>query len=346
MSDLPAGRPLALAICRHGVLPRGALDAHVEAGGASLVIGTGAKEAAASLPRPGQAWWWETSDALLPLWLAPTLAPVLNPVGPVILPDSPDGRDLAPHLAVAMDRSLLSGALSVDTDSAEERVETTLLRLDGRVLVPVFTPPAVVVTLTVLGRPAVATTAIDPGSVFALRPPAPAPEPEPAGPGVEVLAEMEAAPRTMALQDATRILCAGAGLAGSSHGDDNQARSRFDLLVAVAAALGGSAGATRVVTDGGGADPDRQIGTTGAAIDPDLYMAFGVSGAAQHLGGVGAPMHVVSINTDPFSPMTAFSDLGIVADAPAVLAELADRLGVDQLDVDRASDRTGSVRPG
>ena len=73
---------------------------------------------------------------------------------------------------------------------------------------------------------------------------------------------------------------------------------------------------------------DRQIGTTGVTVDPELYVAFGISGAAQHVGGLGTPEHVVSVNTDPSCPMTLMADLGIVADAPSVLAALADRLGV------------------
>jgi electron transfer flavoprotein alpha subunit len=83
-----------------------------------------------------------------------------------------------------------------------------------------------------------------------------------------------------------------------------------------------------VVTDAGWMSYDRQIGTTGVSVNPELYIAFGISGAAQHVGGLGAPEHVVSVNTDPSCPMTAMSDLGIVADAPAVLGELARRLGV------------------
>jgi electron transfer flavoprotein alpha subunit len=63
-------------------------------------------------------------------------------------------------------------------------------------------------------------------------------------------------------------------------------------------------------------------------IDPDLYIAFGVSGAGQHVGGVGAPRHIVSVNTDASSPMTGMADLGLVTDARALLAELARRLGV------------------
>jgi electron transfer flavoprotein alpha subunit len=109
-------------------------------------------------------------------------------------------------------------------------------------------------------------------------------------------------------------------------GADGAAAMR--LLADVGAALEASAGATRVVTDAGWMSYDRQIGTTGVAVNPELYVAFGISGAAQHVTGLGAPEHVVSVNTDPSCPMTLMADLGIVADAPAVLAELATRLGV------------------
>jgi electron transfer flavoprotein alpha subunit len=96
-----------------------------------------------------------------------------------------------------------------------------------------------------------------------------------------------------------------------------------------------------VVTDAGWMSYDRQIGTTGVSVNPELYLAFGISGAAQHVGGLGAPEHVVSVNTDPSCPMTAMSDLGIVADAPAVLSELAKRLGVTGPDGAAVPDGTG-----
>jgi electron transfer flavoprotein alpha subunit len=64
------------------------------------------------------------------------------------------------------------------------------------------------------------------------------------------------------------------------------------------------------------------------SIAPELYLALGVAGASQHTGGLGAPRHVVSVNTDPSCPMTAMADLGLVTDARALLEELADRLGV------------------
>ena len=64
------------------------------------------------------------------------------------------------------------------------------------------------------------------------------------------------------------------------------------------------------------------------AVNPGLYVAFGISGAAQHVSGLGAPDHMVAVNTDPCCPMMAMADLAIVTDAPAVLGELAERLGV------------------
>ena len=138
---------------------------------------------------------------------------------------------------------------------------------------------------------------------------------------VEVL---QPEPGVVDLAEARRIVGGGAGLVPA--GADGAAVMR--LLADVGAALGASAGATRVVTDAGWMSYDRQIGTTGVSVSPELYIAFGISGAAQHIGGLGAPDHVVSVNTDPSCPMTAMADLGIVADAPAVLTELAKRLGV------------------
>ena len=147
-------------------------------------------------------------------------------------------------------------------------------------------------------------------------------------------------PATVDLAEAKRIVAGGAGLV-AAEADGTAVMRR---LADVAAALGASAGATRVVTDAGWMDYDRQIGTTGVAVSPELYIAFGISGAAQHIGGLGTPEHVVSVNTDPSCPMTAMADLGIVADAQGALAELANRLGVP--DAGRATSLTGQEEGG
>ena len=82
------------------------------------------------------------------------------------------------------------------------------------------------------------------------------------------------------------------------------------------------------ITDRGWVEHQRQIGTTGVVVDPSLYVAFGISGAVQHTAGLGTPDHIVSVNTDPHCPMMQMADLAVVADANAVLDELAALVGV------------------
>ena len=60
---------------------------------------------------------------------------------------------------------------------------------------------------------------------------------------------------------------------------------------------------------------------------PELYLAFGVSGAVQHTSGLGDPDHIVSVNTDGHCPMMQLADLAIVADANETLDELVRQLG-------------------
>ncbi len=87
-----------------------------------------------------------------------------------------------------------------------------------------------------------------------------------------------------------------------------------------------SVGATRVITDRSWVGHERQIGTTGVIVDPQLYIAFGISGAVQHTAGLGRPDHIISVNTDPYCPMMQLADVAVVADANAVLDELLQQI--------------------
>ena len=308
---------LAVVVVRDGQLPMGAAETVTEAGGAALVVGSGTRAAAGELDSGRRVWLLERSS-VAPGVLAAALAPVLSGVGMVLLPASPDGRDLAPRLAVSMGRPLLAGAVRCAPDEVE------LTRLDDRLSLRVAVDGPAVVTLRP-GRPGRAGPA---GRAEVTELPAAEPGTPAAGRATEWDAEsievLQPEPSTVDLAEARRIVGGGAGLVPA--GTDGEAVMR--LLADVAGALGASAGATRVVTDAGWMGYDRQIGTTGVAVSPELYVALGISGAAQHVGGLGEPAHVVSVNTDSSCPMTLMADLGIVADAPAVLAVLAGRLGV------------------
>jgi electron transfer flavoprotein alpha subunit len=308
---MPANIPaVAVIVARDGELPAGADETVAEAGGAALVLGSGTRQAAGLLDAASRVWLLERTS-VVPGAMAAALAPVLSGVPMVLLPGSPDGRDLAPRLAVALGRPLLAGAVRCAPDEVE------LTRLDDRLSLRVAVDGPVVVTLRpgFRGRPEQITQA----QLTALEMPKDSTVHD-----AESIEVLQPEPSTVDLAEARRILGGGAGLVPA--GVDGAAAMR--LLAQVADALGASAGATRIVTDAGWMSYDRQIGTTGVAVSPELYVALGISGAAQHVGGLGAPEHVVSVNTDPSCPMTLMADLGIVADAPAVLAELAERLGV------------------
>ena len=328
--------PLAVVVARSGELPVGADETVAEAGGRVLVVGERALEAARSLTTASHAWTAETERGLRPGDLARALAPSLYDIPLVILPASPDGRDLAPRLAAELDRPLLAAAIRVrlDVDAATPAVTAVLSRVEGRIDLPVTVESAAVATLVPGVRGSVPT-----GESCSFAEFAPPLTTSGAHVGadreVEVLEVLEPDPETMDLAEASRVLAGGAGLVPREAGAE-AGPAAMTMLQHVAAALGASVGATRVVTDAGWVGFERQIGTTGVTIDPDLYVAFGISGASQHAGGLGAPRHIVSINTDPSCPMTAMADLGLVTDAGELLRVLAGRLGID---VPGATDR-------
>lgn len=327
----PGAGPVAVLVCRAGEPPAGADEAVAEAGGLAVVAGHGAERAARALTAAHRVWTIETPPGLRVGALAARLAPLLATSPLVILPTSADGRDLAPRLAAALDRPLLAAATGVTLVEASmggvTEVLATLTRLDDRLTLPVRVPAPVVATLPVGVRsvtPAATTELIE------LLPPAAS-----AGDGrwddpldVEVLEVLEPDAVTMDLAGAPRVVAGGAGLLPPG-ADEATGRAVFEVLGRVAAALGACVGATRVVTDAGWLGVDRQIGTTGTTLDPVLYLALGISGAVHHVGGIGAPAHVISVNTDASCSMTAMATLGLVTDARALLAELARRLGID-----------------
>jgi electron transfer flavoprotein alpha subunit len=299
---------LALVPVRAGSLSSGGAEAVAECGGNALLVGEGATAAAAELAgHAREVRVWDTPGFAPAAWVA-ALGPTLAGEHVIVLPGSPDGRDLAPRLAYALGRPLLAGATRVHERGAN------LARWGGLVIEAAVCDEPFVATLV----PGVRGVEHVPHGEH---PPAPTVTPlaldVEAAHDPEVLEVLPPDVTTMDLAEAPRIVGGGAGL-GSAE--------RFAQLGRVAAALGASLGATRVVTDKGWVSHARQIGTTGVVVDPRLYLAFGISGAVQHTSGLGQPDHVVSVNLEPHCPMMQMADLAIVSDANATLDELERRL--------------------
>jgi electron transfer flavoprotein alpha subunit len=84
------------------------------------------------------------------------------------------------------------------------------------------------------------------------------------------------------------------------------------------------------VCDCGWLPYDRQIGETGADVAPELYLACGVSGASQHVVGMGRSGLVVVVNKDPAAPFFRHGDVGIVEDLGAFLPRLLEVLAEEK----------------
>ncbi len=96
----------------------------------------------------------------------------------------------------------------------------------------------------------------------------------------------------------------------------------WDLFHEVAAALGATEGASRVAVDDGHMPRLRQIGATGTWVTARVYVAVGISGAIQHLQGIGRCDKVVAINLDAGCDMVKRADLSAIGDSADIMAEL------------------------
>ncbi len=221
----------------------------------------------------------------------------------ILLPADEQGGELAPRLAERLSGTAVTHVVGLG-------------RTEGRLVWtrPVFGGKALA-TVVALSEPVVATVrrgAFEPASGAEGFTTVELVAPEPEDAAVELLGT-EPAASGAALEEAAVIVSGGAGMGGPDG---------FAELEELAGLLGGAVGASLAAVDNGWAPPERQVGLTGKSVSPDVYFAFGISGASQHLAGIGGAKAVVAVNTDPDAPIFRTARLGVVMDGRQLLSAL------------------------
>lgn len=127
---------------------------------------------------------------------------------------------------------------------------------------------------------------------------------------IEDLGPVAVDPAAIAMAEAEFIVSGGNGV------------KDWDLFHRATVALGATEGASRVAVDDGFMPRNRQVGATGTWVTARVYLAVGISGAIQHLQGIGACDKVVAVNLDPGCDMIKRADLSVIGDSAAILKAL------------------------
>lgn len=119
------------------------------------------------------------------------------------------------------------------------------------------------------------------------------------------------------LPEAERVVSGGRGMKGPEN---------WGMIEELAEVLDAGTACSKPVSDMGWRPHTEHVGQTGIAINPDLYIAIGISGAIQHLAGVSNSKTIVAINNDAEAPFFKAADYGIVGDAFEVVPKLTEAI--------------------
>ncbi|HLE62454.1 MAG TPA: FAD-binding protein [Pyrinomonadaceae bacterium] len=230
----------------------------------------------------------------------------------VLIPSTANGRDYAPRVAARLGLGLTADCVGLELNERNEFIQ----------LKPAFGGQIVA---SILSRTWPQMATVRPGMLAKLEPNHQRScviehieEPPAANNYYRVLASSHAAgPAAAELDDTEIVICVGMGIGGPEN---------LPIIEPLASLLGAAVGATRRVVDQGWFPRQQQIGITGRAVAPKLYIGVGVRGAFNHTIGIHRSGIIVAINTDQQADIFQVADYGIVADfaelVPALIAAL------------------------
>ncbi len=270
----------------------------------AIAVGSGLTEKAAELGRYGVDKVFVRDDPALESYLAETYAPIVAEImkgvepAVILLPASVDGKDLGSRLGAKLKVALVQDVIEI--------------RCDGGVIKakwPIFAGKCFAWSewsegaLPVIScRPNVMSCQVPDESKTAevVKTDIPVPEARSRVKSIDYDTSGK-----VELTEAEIIISGGRGM---------KEPGNYVLLEEVAQLLGAAVGASRAAVDSGWRPHSDQVGQTGKVVTPNLYIAVGISGAIQHLAGMGSSKYIVAINKDPDAPIFSKADYGIVED--------------------------------
>jgi len=224
------------------------------------------------------------------------------------------GRDVAPRVAARLGTALAMDCVEVTFDAESGGFSQTRPAFGGKAFSVMATAKGLSQINTVRAK-SMQPAAADPGrkgETITL-----AEAPDTGAIKTKLLQAVKQETEGVKLEDAKVIVAGGGGLGGVAG---------FEMIKELANLLGGVVGATRVPVDENWVPLSMEIGQTGKIVSPELYVAIGISGAAQHITGCINSKKIVTINRDADANMFKISDLGLVADYKAVVPALIEKL--------------------
>jgi electron transfer flavoprotein alpha subunit len=282
----------------------------------ALVMGAGAglkavaQEVAAAFP---EVWSFDQDSLAYPNaeLIRPLLVKVLPAEAVLLLPHSTLGMDLGPGLAVKLDAAYLPDVVACDG-------------FDGSRIKVVRQEYAAQVSAHVQGD-------LAKGAVITLR--SGSFQPSAASASGQVVDKSAEAAGLTARRKFIEVVQPEAGdvditreevLVSVGRGIGEQ--DNLPLVEELAEAMGAAVSCSRPIVDAKWLEKARQVGTSGQTVKPKVYLALGISGAFQHLGGLKGSPFIVAVNKNPKAPIFQVASVGIVADLLEFLPELTEQI--------------------
>jgi len=267
----------------------------------AVVVGKGVKDLAASLGKFGAAKVYVADGDLFELYssegYSAAVAAAAKQADPAVLltGNTAMGKDLTPRAAAKLGVGMATDCTALSADGG--KLTATRPVYSGKCYLKVEFAAAPAVASVRPNTYPVAAEGAGTAEVVALS--------VSVEPKAKVKQVVKSGEGKIELTEAERIVSGGRGI---------KDKANFKMLEELAGVIKAAVGASRAAVDSGYATVDMQVGQTGKIVNPSLYMAFGISGAIQHLAGMRTSKIIVAVNKDPEAPIFQKADYGIVDD--------------------------------